>query len=75
MTSQVFIRKSFELIEESIRRTIMSEFECRKGHLVSPSVGYCKICGGRAVRMDGMTARQLMEQEREEPEEENDDNR
>lgn len=50
----------------------MSEFECAKGHLIRPSVGYCTICGGRPVRMDGLTAREwarleaLQEQQEEE---------
>jgi len=37
----------------------MSEFECSQGHSIAPSDGYCKICGGRAVRMDGYTASEL----------------
>ena len=51
----------------------MSEFECRQGHLVSPSIGYCKICGGRAVRMDGMSACELERMDNIEPEEKNDE--
>lgn len=41
----------------------MSEFECACGNLIRPSVGRCELCGGRAVRMDGMTARQLAYEE------------
>ena len=37
----------------------MSEFECAQGHLMSASDRVCKICGGRAVRMDGYSAREL----------------
>lgn len=52
----------------------MSEFECVNGHLIKPSIGYCTICGGRPVRMDGLTARQWEMKDRlqdqEEPEEE-----
>ena len=36
----------------------MSEFECSQGHSIAPSEGYCKICGGRAVRMDGRSAKE-----------------
>lgn len=42
----------------------MSEFECAKGHLIRPSIGYCEVCGGRAVRMDGKTAKQLEAEDR-----------
>jgi len=45
----------------------MSEFECINGHLVVPSEGYCLICGGRAVRMDGLSAGELDLQEHTEP--------
>ena len=37
----------------------MSEFECINGHLISSSIGYCEICGGRTVRMDGLSNREL----------------
>lgn len=41
----------------------MSEFECSKGHLVKPSERICPICGGKIVRMDGMTGSQLKRKE------------
>ena len=34
----------------------MSEFECACGEPIMPSIGYCTLCGGKPVRMDGMTA-------------------
>ena len=45
----------------------MSEFECARGHLLSSEEAMhgCKICGGRAVRMDGMSARALRQQEQD----------
>ena len=42
----------------------MSEFTCREGHLIRPSIGYCEVCGGRAVRMDGMTNGELEDRDR-----------
>ena len=42
----------------------MSEFTCRNGHMIRPSVGYCEICGGRATRMDGMTNEELEARDR-----------
>jgi len=67
----------------------MSEFECRCGNLIAPSVGYCEECGpvlGRPIRMDGKTNTQLRDEEEgyyrgrrrrnrfeDEPEEEDDD--
>lgn len=37
----------------------MSEFECSCGNFIKPSVGHCEKCGGRPVRMDGYTSREL----------------
>jgi hypothetical protein len=40
----------------------MSEFECENGHMPAPSQmigGRCPECGGRIVRMDGMSSREL----------------
>ena len=55
----------------------MSEFECACGNLIRPSVGYCEVCGGRAVRMDGYSRSELIAMERHEREcekqEENED--
>ena len=43
----------------------MSEFTCRNGHEILPSIGYCKICGFGVHRMDGKSARQLEAEDRE----------
>jgi len=43
----------------------MSEFTCSQGHLIRPSVGYCEICGGRAVKMDGMSNKELEARDRD----------
>lgn len=56
----------------------MSEFECAQGHLMGSS-HLCPECGGRAVRMDGMTARQMLQMQRaegreQEEQEEEEDN-
>ena len=53
----------------------MSEFLCSEGHIVFPSIGYCELCrefglSGKIVSMDGMTERELREEEREEKESE-----
>ena len=42
----------------------MSEFQCACGNLIIPSVGYCELCGGRAVRMDGYSVREWEAMER-----------
>ena len=50
----------------------MSEFTCRNGHDITPSVGYCKICGFGVHRMDGKSARQLEMEDRMDTEEDTD---
>ena len=38
----------------------MSEFECRNGHLMIPSLGMnCHICGAPVARMDGKSNSEL----------------
>ena len=38
----------------------MSEFECRNGHLMLPSLGTrCHICGAPVAYMDGKNSKQL----------------
>jgi len=38
----------------------MSEFECRNGHLMLPSLGIrCHICGAPVAYMDGKSNKQL----------------
>lgn len=41
----------------------MSEFCCIKGHIMSSGQYWCPICGGRLHTMDGMTGKQLRQQE------------
>lgn len=43
----------------------MSEFTCKNGHIISPSVGYCQECGGSIYFMDGMSNRELQAREEE----------
>ena len=43
----------------------MSEFTCKQGHLIRPSVGCCEICGGKAIRMDGMSNNELEARDRD----------
>ena len=50
----------------------MSEFECSCGELIAPSKGRCSKCGGRPVRMDGMSIRELSALENMSPDEEED---
>jgi primosomal protein N' len=51
----------------------MSEFECRHCGVTTTKNGFCKQCGGRIIRMDGLTSRELAAQERTEREDERDD--
>ena len=44
----------------------MSEFCCRNGHFMSAGEMFCKECGGRLYTMDGMTASQIRQMEKEE---------
>lgn len=44
----------------------ISEFECRNGHLMAPSMGpNCQICGAPIYRMDGKMNRQLAYEDEE----------
>ncbi len=46
----------------------MSEFTCENDHLVTPSEtvkGRCPECGGKIIRMDGKTSRELAWEEEE----------
>jgi len=43
----------------------MSEFCCKNGHVMRARETHCPECGEPKYSMDGMTARELREQERD----------
>jgi len=37
----------------------MSEFECKKGHLMKPGEYICSICGEKISKMDGLSNNEI----------------